>query len=437
MQCVERASLDIYHLLSNRDIRNWIVQYKRQLQLQAAREQAVQRQSTPPSKKSKKNKDKQKASRQGNRNQSLSIDAGNRCQAGGDTTSDAPWTAPDTSGDLTGETPDMTASRTASTSGDFSLAELLASTSIREERPGTAPSAARGASGHSSFGHYDSPSLTRRQPEAPSSDSPSAHRSPVRSNSRSSIVSSASTLSIHHGRKLEEDSERSRDLLDMLAGDAIQRTASLSSSEQTPRPRPVSIPSQSDISSDLLTSRSVPSHTGAALMAALQISPETSGSPSSFASTPSQPLIQGQFSSTNLSGKATSSAVSRRMETPLSNTPFGSIPMLQRGNPPRQHQPIQFNGIASFSHPVDAYPYRPSSVPLQETPMHQSHFAPMHNASGHNPYGPVNSYPILAPPNLNPAVQLPSAISGPRQVPHAHHLLSLFQEAPTEPGQCQ
>lgn len=435
--------------LSYRELKQWVIQYKRALQLRVANEQAALAQaSSPAPKKGKKNKDKAKNVKQGGRSQNVSIDAGSRRQNGGDFTLEGqinPSGPDDSFADLSGDMPDLTASKTASTSGDFSLAEFIAAANKGDEYPAvvTASAVSSGAN-QPYFGQFASPPLIRSHTDTSHVASPFT-RNQVRSNSHSSISSASSSLSPSQGGNKEDVSQRARDLLDLFAGDAVRHTTSVHSSEQTPRPRPLTMPLHSDFSIMPPMPRSMPSHNGAALMAALQMQPlspraRVSGvqnSPSTASSATSHSF--GSFSNFAPSGHVIGSAPSGMGDAGGAINPPGSISSTSSSS--RGHinhpQPVQFTGTPSLSHPVESYPYRPSSVPVQEINTHAPHFSPMHTVGGgnhpNNPYEQPAHYPLLTrPSNINPSAGIAPAASAPRHVPHAHQLLALFSDAPVD-----
>jgi hypothetical protein len=201
----------------------------------------------------------------------------------------------------------------------------------------------------------------------------------------------------------------------------------------------MAMPLHSDFSIMPPMPRPMPAYNSGALMAALQTQPprgRVTGSQNSPSTVPTTSLSPGSFSDIATSGLAFGSAPSPGTVDAAATTPSGLTPaILMRGNSDRQ-QSAQLNGEPSLSHPVDSYPYRPSSVPLQEIAVHSQPFNPMHTIARNNPNNPYEHnahYPLLTrPSNHNPSTGVTPAISAPRHVPHAHQLLALFSEAPAD-----
>jgi hypothetical protein len=417
-----------------------VIQHKRAQQLRTANEQLTLSQASPAPKKPKKNKEKPKNAKQGSRSQNVSIDAGSRRPHSSEITLEGQVNSSgpvENSVDLSGDMPDLTASKTVSTSGDFSLAEFIAAANKGDEYPSAGASTIGSGANQPYFGQLASP-LNRSHTETSQVASPFT-RNQLRSGSHSSISSAASSTSPSQRENKEDVSQRARDLLELFAGDATRHTASVHSNEQTPRPRPMAMPLHSDFSIMPPMPRSLPAHNGAALMAALQMQPprdRVTGSQNSPSTVPTTSLTPGSFSDIATSGLAFGSALSPGSVDAAATTPSGSTPaILMRGGSDRQ-QLAQLNGEPSLSHPVNSYPYRPSSVPLQEITVHSQPFNPIHTIAGHNssnPYEHNAHYPLLMrPSNHNPSAGVASAISAPRHVPHAHQLLALFSEAPAD-----
>ncbi|CCA77921.1 related to decapping enzyme [Serendipita indica DSM 11827] len=386
------------------ELRSWVSQRKRQMQLQAAQARSPVMHSSPPSipatpnavnqqTKKKKGRDKSKANRRASAQLSGDFTPSGMSYAGSrEFSSDDAGTASQET-----ETSQMN-------SGDFNLVAILASgqygnrgslsglsTTTTTTTPGSSPEAQRATP-------MAPPGLMRSHTDSSLVHAPSPNLSYQQ---QSAISSSAPTSTI---QSKDELARRAQQLLDSFADDAVRQSPTTPySSEQTPRPRPVSIPisayppmpnqiphpfqTSTALSQDrmvrdipLLSMPSIPSRSGS-----LNHPGPYMGQP------PNGSFVQGMLST-------------------------NGVPPLHTNMPPNPH-------------PIQSYPYRPSSVPIQDYSAHQTPtISSPHNALAYNVFNPSASSAINTTSDKS---RLSPAASTPRNVPHAQQLLALFHGSPS------
>jgi hypothetical protein len=246
-----------------------------------------------------------------------------------------------------------------------------------------------------------------------------------RSNSRSSLSSSTSSISISPVEIKQENEKKALELLNMFADDATRQTPTLSSTEQTPKPKHVKMPFSAYDTPPVPALPQTNEPDGTALMAALrsqatnpnkeqQFSPSTSSvSPlrvNTFNTMHSVVGIQPNYQALPLSGMS----ASRNIIPQTQVHQYAPVTMRADSNP-------------SLTHPIQSQPYRPSSVPLQDfgDPYSTPSYHPLSSNHESTPRPPY----LTAPSDLYGPRVPSTATSAPRNVPHAQQLLALFHDS--------
>ncbi|KAG8796059.1 mRNA-decapping enzyme subunit 2, partial [Serendipita sp. 399] len=391
------------------ELRSWISQRKRQMQLEASKDYNVTPQVvhslttasfipvTNTNRKGKKGKEKQKPIRR----------ASLQPYPDGTTPRHAHSSSFDFSSDeITGGSQEGVLSQ--SVASGFNLVELLASGK------------------YNPLGMYSSQSSSPESPRAIPAIPP-LNRSRTDTITLSSdglrrIDSStmqhipASSRDASDGIKSGKESNRNaQELLNLFTNEATRQSPAGHSNEQTPRPRPVSIPYGS-----LHTLPTYPSNPLQASSSMPSLHPQSTGQDrvTSFGSSQQMPpLLTSLHSQPGGSVHAFrdgQSLTSRYQENPR------SPPSSRQTNGPL----LKVEGQPS-SHPAGLYPYRPSSVPIQDSPLQRSHS--LHTLPNYGSYAPTAANSSALPSKPTSARMSP-AVSAPRNVPHAHQLLALFQD---------
>ncbi|KAG8852340.1 mRNA-decapping enzyme subunit 2 [Serendipita sp. 411] len=390
------------------ELRSWVSQRKRQMQLQASKihtepPQLVQSPPTTPfapatntAKKGKKGKERQKPTRRA----SLQPESGSsrHTHSGSlDFSSD----------DITGSSQEGGLSHPNAL--DFNLVELLASGRYNP----LAMSNSQSSSPESPRALPVAPQLTRSR-----TDTITINSSNFEGPRRLDFVAqhtSVSSKSISNGNEAG-NKRNTQELLSLFAEESTRQGQSGHSNEQTPRPRPVSIPYGSSysipnpISAQIQSSSSMPS-----------LNPHSIGHDpmTTFGSLQQMPtLINSAYIQSG--GPAHSS---RSNQAPASKYQESSFP------PPGSRQayvPILKGNSQSSSLP-GLYPYRPSSVPIQDPAHAIQHTHSLHNLQDHSSYASNTVNPSSLSSNP-PNARASPAVSAPRNVPHAQQLLALFQD---------
>jgi hypothetical protein len=316
---------------------------------------------------------------------------------------------------------DTSLSRNASISGEVNLNDLLTSANSI----GT-PSSITFYKGSPEAPHSStsvesrhSPQFRRSRPDTVSLDSPYREHSrhSMRSNSRSSLSSSTSSMSGSPVETRQGSERKTQDLLDLFAEESLRQSSS-SNSEKTPRPRPVTMPpsAQPPLPTGFLTSRHNSTDDGAALIASLR----------------SQVKVQGPIPDTYVNPHALhvmpNPAPNQRSPGPgfypgPNTTPF-SQPSMAPHRMPQQPSFMQMSGQPGLNQPLEMLSHRSSSMSgLQDTQY------------GSLPSKTQDLYQTTPRPTLLPPPQALTmdsrntiATSAPRNVPHAQHLLALFND---------
>jgi hypothetical protein len=245
-----------------------------------------------------------------------------------------------------------------------------------------------------------------------------------------SSISSASSVSISPVETKSDASKQARDLLDILSQEATRQTPSTVSREQTSRQRPVTMPSSmpNPISGPLSGYFQSPDSDAASLIAAFRRpgAPEGPLNPSMVQKLPPNISQYHDVIPIGSPGPNSTTFYPGMMSNYL---PYGARPPVGMHMNINHLSRMQPNGHPSLSYPVQSFPYRPSSVPLQDaTTLNQAH-DPTQAAAG--AATATNPSLVAPPPAHNSNVRMSPAASVPRNVPHAPQLLALFHDPPS------
>ena len=415
----------------DRNLKSWVSHHKREIQLQDSNQYDAPPPGNTTPKKSKKAKDRPTHAKPENRvsfqGYPLNIEK----------------LYPNGSAPLSDEQPNS--SDWENMSGNFSgdlLENLVASqrpSDYKRRRPVSFQTSGSPSSEHSSGLRSGNQSMAN-SPELPRIFNPTAQQPPALSRSQTdntrfgqqdrsrdngrptprSSISSTSSMSISPVEAKNEVSQRARDLLDLFAHDATRQTPLPVPREQTSRPHQVT------------TQSSIPgSNTGfiqspEALMAAFRQSGGQDGPP-----TPNAPPNIGFYHNVPM-GFPLPNGVAPYPGMMPGSLPYGARPPLGMHMNVHQLSRMQTSAHPSLSYPVQSFPYRPSSVPLQDATAHSQTSTPTQTIPAHGFNGPSPNQSFNAPPSgPNSGVRGSPATSVPRNVPHAQQLLALFNESPT------
>jgi hypothetical protein len=397
-----------------RNLKSWISHHKREIQLHESTQHNAPLSNTTP-KKAKKGKERPTHAKPENRVSFQGFDQSHL--SGGTSLSDEHNNFSDfenppenTSADLlenllirqagTRSSRSATVNLRASSSSDLSSGMRSASQSA-----GASPELPRISNG------AQPPTFARSQ-----TDYYERKRENVKPTPRSSI-SSASSMSISPVETKHDVSKQARDLLDMFSQDATRQTPLQASKEHPSHSRPNTIPNPTPGS--LSGYFQSPDSDAATLMATLR----RPGAPEG----PVTPLIPPNIglyhdvTATGFPGPNGTAFYPGMMPNSLS---YGSRPPIGMHMNINHLSRMQPNG-----HPVQSFPHRPSSVPLQDVTTHDQTHAPTQVAA--DAATAVNRSFVPPSPAHSSNVRMSPAASVPRNVPHAPQLLALFHDPPS------
>lgn len=406
------------------NLKSWVSHHKRGIQLQESNQHNAQTTTTTP-KKGKKGKERPTHAKPEHRIsfQGTPLDFGqSRSFAFEDL-------SPNFSGDLLESlmssqmAPPFRKPRPTSLQASVSSgSELSSGTKSGNQSAATSPELPRISNGSAKM---RTPALTRSQTDSFQFDQVQRERTKNggRPTPRSSI-SSASSASLSPVEARNEVSQKARDLLDLFAHDATRQTPLPVPRESNSHPQSNTMPSTTGHATEFISS---PNSDAAAFMAAFR---QSGGheAPLTF-NAPHNINLYQNIPPMGLSSPTGPGPYPGAMANSL---PFGARPPVGMHTSTNQLLRMHPGGHPSLSYPVQSFPYRPSSVPLQDAMAHSQTSTPTQAIPSHsfNENPPANhSYNNAPPSGSNGARKTPASV--PRNVPHAQQLLALFHESPS------